>query len=460
MTHTDTGLAIAPMVPNTIPSAPALLLTHQPLPETADVVIVGSGIMGCATAYYLAKHGIKAVVIDKSRIAGQQSTRAWGFVRQQARAPEEVPLMMASNRLWQGLEADLQADLEWRQGGCLFTASHAEEMATYEDWMSIAKTHQLDTRLLTPQEIRQQLPDLTDRPLGALYTASDGQAEPRKVAPAFARRATELGARFFEGCGLTGLELADGKVVGVQTEMGSIRTRQVVCAAGVASWRILKSVGIDLPQHLVRGTVARTSPGPQLSAVSYLGNGIGWRQRTNGSFNLADDAQVDVDITLGHLRGLEWYLGPLMTHHKSFRFNVNRMTLDDLRQRLPGSEARHNGPLVHVRDLALLANEGKARGALRALHQSFPSQKQVQIVDKWAGGIDVLPDGIPVIDALTQPDGLLVATGFCGHGFAMGPIVGKVMADWISKGEPGFDLHGLRLARFPEKDVKPPYSLF
>lgn len=130
-------------------------LTHagEPFPAQADVVIAGAGIMGCAAAYYLGLRGIKAVVFDKSRIAGQQSTRAWGFVRQQGREAAEVPLMMAGMRLWEGLERELGADLEWRQGGCLYIAGNDDEWASFRQWTDVARTHGLDTRMLARAEI-------------------------------------------------------------------------------------------------------------------------------------------------------------------------------------------------------------------------------------------------------------------------------------------------------------------
>lgn len=223
---------------------------------------------------------------------------------------------------------------------------------------------------------------------------------------------------------------------------------------------MLRSLGIALPQHQVRGTVARTSSGPAVSAVACIGGGIGWRQRSDGSFNLANDARVDVDVTAGHLRALEWYIGPLLQHYRSFNFKLNGAFIDDIRQRLPTSETRRNGNLIGVRDALLPANDADIRVCLARLKKALPSQANVQIMERWAGGIDVLPDGIPVLDAPTTPNGLMIATGFCGHGFALGPIVGKTLANWLATGKPGMNLHDLHLSRYAERDVKPPHSLF
>lgn len=430
------------------------------LPQEVDVAIIGAGLMGCATAYYLAKAGAKVLVIDKSRIAGQQSSRAWGFVRQQGRDEYEVPLMKAGISIWRSLEEELQADLGWRNEGCIYVASDTRHLETYEEWLPIALKYSIDTILLSRQEVLKKLPGFASSQLGGLFTPSDGQAEPTLVTAAFARRARELGVCFVENCGVKKIDVGANKVVGIETEHGYVRANSVVCAAGITSFRLLTEIGISLPQQVVRGSVGRTNKGPPLTGLSTIANGVGFRQRKDGSFNIADDAQVDVDMTLGHFRALQWYLPSLWAHRKSFSFKLNGESLAEFHQRMPWSSAFRNGPGIHERDPSVRPNGKRLRTALDSLKSAFHSQIDTVIVDRWAGAIDVLPDGIPVIDAQTSISGLAVATGFCGHGFAMGPIVGKTLAKWLTTGEPGLDLRKLRLSRFAERDVKPPVSLF
>ncbi len=114
--------------------------------QSPDVAIIGGGIAGCASAYYLAKKGLAVTLLDKGELAGEQSGRTWGFVRQQLRDPLEIPLMIACKRLWRGLEAELEADIEWRQGGILHLAETDLGMAKYEAWLEHARTYQLDSR--------------------------------------------------------------------------------------------------------------------------------------------------------------------------------------------------------------------------------------------------------------------------------------------------------------------------
>ncbi len=128
--------------------------------ERYDVAIIGGGIAGCASAYNLAKRGLSVVLFEKGEIAGEQSGRNLGFARQQGRDPREIPLMMACNRLWQGLEAELEADVEWRRGGVLYLAKDAAETAGYEAWLEQARGYQLDSRLLSSREAAELLPGM------------------------------------------------------------------------------------------------------------------------------------------------------------------------------------------------------------------------------------------------------------------------------------------------------------
>ncbi|CAH2904185.1 MAG: Sarcosine oxidase beta subunit (EC [uncultured Paraburkholderia sp.] len=430
----------------------------QPFPRYADVVIGGAGIMGCAAAYYLARRGLTVVVLDKSRIVGQQSSRAWGFVRQQGRESAEVPLMMASIPLWATLERELDFDLEWRQGGCLYVATGEEDWASFQQWMDVARQHGLDTRTLDRKQIDSVVTGMQGPALGGLYTPSDGQAEPRRAAAAFAARAAQAGALFFEGCGVLGVERAAGAVAGVVTERGAVRTSRFICAAGASSWRLLKTLGLELPQQAVRGTCMRTNPLPPVMASTFWGHGLGVRQRANGAINLADDMQVDVDMTLGHFRALKWFLPELWSQLEKFSFHLNGACLRDVRDRLPGVVPAGER-VLHPRDPHPQPNPSHAPRALAKLRALFPALKDAQVAESWAGLIDVLPDGIPVIDAPPQVGGLTIATGFCGHGFAMGPIVGKLLAEINDGGKPSLDLSAFRLQRFFDGTMQRPRSM-
>jgi glycine/D-amino acid oxidase-like deaminating enzyme len=429
--------------------------TGRPLPAAADAVIIGAGIQGCAAAYYLAKRGLKPVLLDKSTVAGQQSGRAWGFVRIMDREEVEVPLMIEAMRLWPGLQAELQADLEWRQDGNLFLADSDRELAHYEDWLKIARAHGLDTRMVGTKEVAQLLPGLTDPGKGGLFGPSEGQAEPRKVAAAFARRAADLGGLVFEGCGAIGLETAGGAVAGVVTEAGTIRTRVAVVCAGVSSFRILRTLGLDLPQQHVRATCARTDPIAPLTGIAFFGHRMGFRQRPDGSLNLADETSLDIDLSLGRLRALSWFLPAWIRSREPMSVAVNAATVKDLLHRLPWRpEARR--PWIHDRDPQVAPNARRVRDSVDKLRRYFPAAGHARIVESWAGNIDVLPDAIPVIGPAPQTQGLILATGYSGHGFAMGPISGRLIAEIAADGKPSLDLRAFRFERFAGGRVKLP----
>ena len=203
------------------------------LPESADVVVIGGGIVGCSTAYFLVKRGISVLLCEKGRIAGEQSGRNWGWVRQQGRDPAEMPMVMDSLRLWRGLKQETGEDLGFHQDGSLYLARDQAELETDAKWLPTAEQFQLDSRIIDGRELGDLIDGADGRWAGALYTPSDGRGEPALAAPALARAAARLGAVVATNCAVRGLELAAGRVSGVVTERGRVKTSTVVCAAGV-----------------------------------------------------------------------------------------------------------------------------------------------------------------------------------------------------------------------------------
>lgn len=424
----------------------------QPLPTEADAVVIGAGIQGCAAAFYLAKRGARVVVLEKARIAGQQSGRAWGFVRAMDRDPAETPLMVACLKLWQELEAELSADLEWRQEGNLFLAANEAELARYEISAAHDRIFGVDTKVVTPKEVAAMIPGIADPGLGGLWGPKEGQAEPRKVAPAFARKATELGALFFEGCGAIGIDRQAGAVTAVVTEAGTIRTKIAIIAAGASSFRIMRELRLFLPQQIARFTCSRTNPLPPLSNIAFYGHHLGFRQRSDGTLNLADELMVDIDITLDRFRALKWFLPSLWENRHATSFKVNNVTARDLLHRLPWRDEAKQ-PWIHDRDPIVPPNLNRVRNAVVNLGKLFPAAVGVQAIESWAGNVDLMPDGIPVLGPVAEIPGLLLATGLTGHGFGMGPIVGKLMSEIALDGKPSLDLHPFRFSRFAEGNV-------
>jgi len=424
----------------------------------ADVVVVGAGIIGCATAYFLARRGARVVVVERGPVPGEQSRKNWGFVRQQGRDPVEMPLVMEANRLWRGLPRELGADIEWVQGGKLALAADDRRMARFEAWLPVAREFGLPTRLLRARDLGAVVPGLAGDWVGGMHTPGDGHADPEKTTDAFARAATTHGASLHLGCGVQAVTTRAGAVASVVTERGEIETPWVVCAAGAWSSRLLRTLGVDLPQRWVRGTVARTTPAPPVTACAVWAPGVAFRQRRDGSFNIAAGGALDHDLTLDSLRQIRFFLPNYWKNKALFRFHVGRPLLASLAAALPGSAARRQ-PLVWDRDLEPRPNAVKVQRSLAELQRVLPALPPLGIARSWAGYIDAAPDLVPVLGEVAQRKGLLLATGFSGHGFAMGPIAGRLVSEMILDGKPSLDLTAFRFSRFEEGAIGRPRNV-
>jgi glycine/D-amino acid oxidase-like deaminating enzyme len=432
-------------------------MTREP-DAVVDVVVVGGGIVGCAAAYYLARRGLRPLLLERAEVAGQQSGRNWGFVRQQGRDPLEVPLMVEANRIWRGLAAELGADIDWVQGGNLALAATEERMGLFEEWLAVARQFGLDTRLLRARDLDAVVPGLQGAWRGGMFTESDGHAEPVKATEAFARAAVAHGARVEPRCAVQALLTRAGEIAGVATERGEVRTTRVICAAGGWSAALLRTVGLSLPQRLVRATVARTTPAPPITRAGVWGPAVAFRQRPDGRLNLAAGGATDYDVTLDSLRHIMLFLPNYWKNRALFRFHLGRPLWRDLGGLWPASERRRH-PFTHDRDVEPPPNPEKVRRSLAEFQRLFPGVADLAIERSWAGYIDVTPDAVPVLGAVASPAGLIVATGFSGHGFAMGPIAGRLVAELIVDGKTSLDISGFRFSRFAEGAIGKPRNV-
>src|SRR5215467_10779062 len=191
--------------------------SDEALPQHADVVIIGGGIIGTSAALFLAQKGIRAVLCEKGHIAGEQSSRNWGWCRKMGRDPRELPLVIESLRLWQGMNEMVEAETGFRTCGIMYLAESPADVARLETWLDHAREYQLDTRLIDSAEIAERLPGMAKRWAGGLYTPSDGKGEPQMAAPAIAQAARRHGAKILTGCAARGVETAGGRVAAVVT---------------------------------------------------------------------------------------------------------------------------------------------------------------------------------------------------------------------------------------------------
>lgn len=447
------ALSLLPHVPDDVMAR----LAAQPvaLPERADAVVIGGGIMGAAAAYYLAQAGMQTVLVERDRVSSQQSGRNWGFVRTQYRDPLELPLAVEALAIWPGLEQELGETTGWRRNGCVFVAETDAEQSAFASWQERTRDAGTDVRLLSGREVATLIPALQRNTTGGLYTPSDGQAEPALATTAFARAGLRSGVTILEDCGATAIETAGGKVNGVLTEHGLIRCGVAICAAGALSHRLLAPLGLDLPQQSVRSTVSLTAPLPPLTEACFCGFGIGLRQRADGSCIIAADSSSDIDLSLDSFRAARFFLPELLRHRKGFALRLGRPFLDDLHERL--AVPRRERALAGRRSLIEANREGATKTS-EAVRRLFAGADAIEIVKSWAGRIDVLPDALPVLDAPGEIAGLIIATGFSGHGFGLGPAVGRHVARFAKGDAPAEILVPLRFDRFARGTYTRPHA--
>jgi glycine/D-amino acid oxidase-like deaminating enzyme len=432
--------------------------SDEALPARADVVIVGGGIIGTNAALCLAEKGVAVALCEKGHIAGEQSSRNWGWCRKMGRDPREIPLIIESLRLWQGMNERVAAETGFRQSGIMYLAETAVELGELEAWLDHARQYQLDTRLLTRAEAAELMPGLTGNWTGALYTASDGRAEPQLAAPAIAEAARRKGAAILTQCAVRGVETAAGRVAAAVTERGRIACTSVLLAGGAWSRLFCGNLGVELPQLKVLASVMRTEPltgGPEISASGGL---FGFRKRMDGGYTVATLGVRTIDLVPDNIRFLPAYLPAVRLHWKKLRFRLGRRWVEEWR--LPRRWALDAAsPFEAMRVLDPEPDPYVLDRARTAVGAAFPLFRNLRMAESWGGMIDVMPDAIPVIGPVDALPGLWIATGFSGHGFGIGPGAGRLAADLIAGDPTLVDPAPFRLTRFTDGSKPRPHPL-
>lgn len=420
--------------------------THTALPESTTVVVIGGGIVGLTAALTLAERNIPVVVLEKGRIAGEQSSRNLGWARKTSRLAEDIPLAQAADRLWAGMAERTGSDVGYNPAGIMFIARTEAQMAMHEHWVKSVAHLDLDSRLLSAAEIAALVPGGQGQWLGGVYTPSDGRAEPTLASSAIARAAIAKGAIILENCAVRGLSTSGGKVSGVVTEKGEIRCDQALLAAGLWSRRFLGNHGIALPTLPLICSVLRTRPIAGPTDIAVGAPDFSFRKHPDGGFIVTQRGALDAPLTLDHLLiGLR-YLSQLRAGRDSLRIGLGRYSLQDLK--LPRRWRQDSpSPFEQVRTLDPPTNAALNQEALTNLKAAWPAFEQVEIADAWAGVIDVTPDSNPVIGPVASLPGLTLATGFSGHGFGTAPAAGQLAADLVSGQTPLVDPSPYRFER-------------
>jgi glycine/D-amino acid oxidase-like deaminating enzyme len=408
------------------------------LPPQADVVVIGGGVIGVSAAYHLASKGHAVALVEKGHVGAEQSSRNWGWCRQQGRARAEIPLAREALRLWEEMQSEAGADAGFRRTGILFLTKDAAELAAWKQWAEIAREQQVHSTILSPAEIAERLPGNADAWVGGLYTPSDGRAEPSMAVPVLATAARKRGVTIHQGCAARGLETQGGRVSAVVTEHGAIRTQAVLLAGGAWSSLFCRRHGIELPIGLVNATACRTVPGPEITHGALGTDLYCIRRRLDGGYTLALRGRGTVELSPDLFRYARTFWPTYLHRRKGLKLSFGRSFFDQL---VRGTAWSLDKPtpfeVERVRDPA--PDMSLIESALAELIRSNPQLKEIRIAEAWGGTIDCTPDTIPVISPVDALPGFFLATGFSGHGFGIGPAAGKLAAEIVSGDTPFID---------------------
>lgn len=398
------------------------------LPATADVAIVGGGIVGIMTALELAEAGVSVVVCEKGVIAGEQSSRNWGWVRQMGREEAELPLSSVALELWRGMEARIGAPIGFRQSGITYAAFSQRDAEHWQRWHDIGKHYGIETKLLDSAQVRATLPGIRDNVRLALWSPNDGCAEPWIAVPAMAAAARAAGAAILTNCAVRALDLEGGRVTGVVTEKGRIRAQQVVVAGGVWSRVLLGNHDVDFPQLRVTGTVARVVGARGLPDHPFGTEDVSFRPRLDGGHTLTLRNANIAEILPDNFRLFRRYIPRLRDNWREFHL---RFGLPFFRE-LAASRQWDPGKRTVFEAIRTLDPEPSALFLKRAISNArkvFASLEDIKVSHAWAGVMDVTPDAVPIIDKVPGLEGAWIASGCSGHGFGLGPGIGRLLAD-------------------------------
>jgi sarcosine oxidase subunit beta len=366
--------------------------------SSPDVVVIGGGLHGCATALHCARAGLRVEVLEREAVGRHASGVNAGGVRQLGRHFSEVPLSVLAMQMWRSIGNYVDDDCGFQQSGQIKVAQTEEHMAENRDRVAKLRAMGFDhEEVIGPQELRELLPAAAEGLPGALVSHGDGYANPYRTTTAFRRKAQSLGVRFHEGRPATGLVRQRGGFR-IETAGGALQASHVVNCSGAWSGDLCARMGEAVPLRVIAPMMTITAPMPQFVSpvVGYSGAPLSFKQFANGTVMVGGGYSGEPDLATG----------------------LSRLRYDRLAVNL--------GTAVEL----------------------FPIMRHARIVRQWAGIEGEMPDLIPVIGASSTTEGLLHAFGFSAHGFQLGPVVGLLIADLIQHGKSRLDLADFAISRF------------
>ena len=379
--------------------------------ESAEIVIIGAGIMGCAIAHALAEKGqSNVVVLERDQIARGATADAAGGIRQQFSSATNIELATWSVRVWETYEERFGVDINFRQQGYLFLLDSPAEEATFRKNLALQQSMGVPSRWVTPVEIRElNQYILLDNVVGGTFCPEDGWADTYNCTIGFARAARDLGVEIREETEVTGITVENGRVTGVTTSAGSIATNTVIIAAGPQTRLVGNLAGVELQVDPYRRMSFITEP--------------------------FDKIPQTLPMTIEFSTGLYF-------HPESRGFLTGMGNRDE-----PSSFNKT------VDEAWMMTN-------VENLIRRAPAFEDAAIMRGWAGFYEVTPDDNPLVGLVDEVEGLAVAAGFSGHGFMQGPAIGACMAELLLEGVARtVDITPFRPSRFKDGQLNQEHNV-
>lgn len=367
--------------------------------ERADVVVIGAGVTGLSSAFWLSKAGVDVLVIEKGIVGWEASGRNGGSVGPRGDDPSVVPLATESCRLWPTMDDELGYPTEFVGKGRVAVALDEDRMAiltqSTERWSRLG----IPIRVIDPQEMRELVPCVSPNTLGGNFSPRGGHANPQRTVQGFAWATLDHGGRIWQETVVGAINVSKGKVTAVETTRGPVFTETVVSCAGPQSALIGRMVGIEIPIVPARVEILATVPLPPIFQVAVGGNGLYGRQTQRGNLIFGGGPHEWTEVALDR------------------------------------EPTKSNTPLI--------------RNIARRLSVLFPSLADVPILRSWAGVVEEAPDYCPIIERFQSPEGFLMAT-VSGYGFGLCPATGKAVCELVTKRRSSTSIDGLGMSRFAE----------
>ncbi len=365
--------------------------------DNAEVVVIGGGVSGLSSAWWLAQAGVDVVLVEKGTVGFEASGRNGGGLGHRATDPPVEPLAREALKMWPSMHERLGYPTEYVPGR-LRVAINDDQMSGVEMLHAKCQEMGVASEMMDPQPIKELVPVVNPEVRGGVMSPGEGKTNPQRVVQAYAWSLQDLGGRLHQQTTVTGFETAGGRVTAVKTDRGIIGTDFVVAAAGPQTAILAEMVGTFVPIAPARVEIIITAPIPRHWAGGFVGNGLYGRQTLRGNLAYGGGPHEWVDVT-------------------------------------NSTPVKPNTPLI--------------RNLARRLAELLSGAANVPVIRSWGCVTEQTPDLLPIIDVLPDPSNFLLVT-VSGHGYGLSPATGLVVSELITKGESSVPIDGLRLGRFAD----------